>query len=559
MFISSKYIIIAVLVLAFMLRIMGITYGLPLWLHDDEAAFPLAALKMIQLKTVFPAAHFDEFKSVLYYPPYISYFYLPFFAIFLGIKYLLYSGTQFTDYLGADLSGFFIIARLINILLATVSVYLVYRIFKNLILRSPTSEEQIILGSRTSGILAAFLLATSLIHTVLSMTGRHWLPVSFIILLGFYFLTRPDWSFRKRYIVTGILAGLGMGVSSLAGFLTILMILCALFYDRKSIRALARKKFLYVVVFGFILLALIPSWLYPGSYGYSVDITAKESKSIAGLLASPIMFLKPVLLSEPILLFLAVLGLAALARKNWRLALIFIIFWIIYSGAFYWIFRYEHRFALPLVPFMAILGGYGIGMIFQYFEVSKLKYAVILIILLLPLAASLKLSYLAYKGDSRAAAREWSEENLPAGEKVIVNARLMRLSVTPEAVEEQKNIQGSSLRRADISEAALGGSPFYKSFHALNLFTVTDERFYSDFESYIKENKYNYLILSLEDFQKNEGFSARFQKLAESGEELARFGESDKIYSLSGGYFGNVWEFFKLKQFGPPIGIYKLR
>lgn len=545
---KNTYILTGILFFALTVRLAGLTYGLPLWLHDDEAAFPLAALKMIQLKTIFPAAHFEEFKSVLYYPPYISYFYLPFFAIFLGIKYLFYSGIQFTDYLGTDLSGFFIIARLINILLGTISVYLVYKIIKN------------IWNDKLAASTGSFLLATSLIHSALSMTGRHWLPVSFIILLGFYFLTRSDWSFRRRYISTGVLAGVGMGVSSISGFLTVLMILGALLYDRKSIWELAREKFLYAVVGGFILLALVPGWLYPGSYGYSVDVTAKESKTIAGLLVSPIMFLKPILLSEPILLIFAILGLIFAARKNWRLPLIFIIFWLVYSGAFYWIFRYEHRFVLPLVPFMAILGGYGVWQLYMAIIRRKwLARGVLITIFILPFATSIKLAYLAYGDDSRALARQWAEDNLPAGERVLVAARLTRLSTLPPAAEEQKNIQEDSLRRADVSEAALGGSPFYKSFHALNLFTVTDEGFYRDLESYIKENKYKYLILSLEDFQKNEELSARWQKMAENGEELGRFGKSDKVYSLTGGYFGNIKGFFGLDQFGPPIGIYKLK
>ena len=582
--IKEKYILFAILILAFAIRISGLFYGLPLWLHDDEAAFPLAALKMIQLETVLPAAHYEEFKSVLYYPPYTSYLYLPFFASFIGVKYLFYSGTQFTDYLGADLSGFFIIARFINILLGTISVWLVYRITKNTFIeiasQKPRNDEIEIASQKPrndegvvwSALVAAFLLATSLIHMALSMTGRHWLPVSFIILLGLYFLTRPDWSFKKRYIATGVLAGFGMGVSSIAGFLPLLMVLCALFYDRKSLTELVREKFLYGIAGIFILLALIPGWLYPGSYGYGVDVTAREGKSIAGLVVSPFVFLKPVLVSEPVLLILAILGLAILFKKNWRLALLFVIFWIIYSGAFYWIFRYEHRFVLPLIPFMALLGGLGFSEILLFTNTLRVKYgkiatppagglAMIFIfsIFVMPVLVSAKLTYLAYMGDSRAVAREWVEENLPAGERIVVAARLMRLSSTRLAVEEQKNIQADSLRRADTSEAALGGSSFYRPFHALNLFTVTDERFYNNLESYIRDNKYRYFVLSLEDFQKDEELFARWKKLAESGRELARFGESDDTHSLTGSYFGNIWGFLKLRQFGPPIGVYELK
>ena len=84
--------LIFILALAFLARIVGISYGLPLWLVDDEPPFTLAALKMLQLKTLIPASQLADFKTVLYYPPYLSYLYLPFFAALVAIKLLLYDG-----------------------------------------------------------------------------------------------------------------------------------------------------------------------------------------------------------------------------------------------------------------------------------------------------------------------------------------------------------------------------------------------------------------------------------------------------------------------------------
>src|SRR3989344_9607429 len=113
-----KWLLIYILAFAFLVRVAGISYGLPLWLIDDEPPFTLAALKMIQLKTLLPASHLEEFRTVLYYPPYLSYFYLLPFSILLGIKYLFFSGAhdQFIYYLTSDLSQFFLIARFLNVL-----------------------------------------------------------------------------------------------------------------------------------------------------------------------------------------------------------------------------------------------------------------------------------------------------------------------------------------------------------------------------------------------------------------------------------------------------------
>src|SRR3989338_7522995 len=127
---GPKWLLIYILAFAFLIRVMGIGYGLPLWLIDDEPPFALAALKMIQLKTLLPALHLEEFKTVLYYPPYLSYLYLLPFSILLGIKYLFFSGgqEQFIYYLTGDLSGFFLIARFLNVLMGIASVFLIYHI-----------------------------------------------------------------------------------------------------------------------------------------------------------------------------------------------------------------------------------------------------------------------------------------------------------------------------------------------------------------------------------------------------------------------------------------------
>ncbi len=68
--------------LAFLLRVAGISYGLPLTLIADEPPFILGALQMLQSHTLVPSLHPELFKNILYYPPYLSYLYvLPFAAI----------------------------------------------------------------------------------------------------------------------------------------------------------------------------------------------------------------------------------------------------------------------------------------------------------------------------------------------------------------------------------------------------------------------------------------------------------------------------------------------
>src|SRR3989344_5711226 len=71
---QPRYILGAIMVFAFLVRIVGIGYGLPLWLFDDEPSLVTSALKMLESKTLIPRLNQEEFKQLLYYPPYFSYF-----------------------------------------------------------------------------------------------------------------------------------------------------------------------------------------------------------------------------------------------------------------------------------------------------------------------------------------------------------------------------------------------------------------------------------------------------------------------------------------------------
>ncbi len=554
LFRRENLILFAILLFAVAVRIAGVGYGLPLWLIDDEPAFTLAALKMIQLKTLFPAAHFEEFKSVLYYPPYLSYFYLPFFIVYLAVQFLFFDGTreQFMNYLGSDLSGFFIIVRVLHAFLAAASVWLVYRVGKT------------IFRETRAGLAAAFLLATSILHISLSPNGRHWPPVAFIMALGFFILTRESWSYKKRYFWSALLAGLGMGVSVMAGFLGLFMVMHYLFVERRGVAALLRDWFSYAILAMFGFLAWLPKWLYPGSYGFGVDVTSGDPKTLMGALAAPFLFLKPILVSEPVLALLLIIGLIFSFRsaRSWFWASG--LFIVAYSLAFYQFFRFEHRFVLGLYPLLAVIAGYGLVCLWQSVGVLRLRSAGLVaigIIIIFQVTAASRLGYLMYRGDSRSLAREWAEENLPAGSKVVVNARLTRLATNASASQEQATLDPTSLRQADRTEAAFAENPHgYKSFHALNLFTVRNEEFYNNVERYMEDNKYEYLVLSLTDFQKDSALFDRLKQFAANQELLVRFGQDESLFSHTIGQLrGNPLALFRISEFGPPIGVYKLR
>src|SRR3989344_2665350 len=274
-FSQSKWLLIYILAFAFLVRVAGIGYGLPLWLIDDEPPFTLAALKMIQLKTLLPASYLADFQTVLYYPPYLSYLYLLPFSILLGFKYLFFSGgrEQFIYYLTGDLSHFFLIARFLNVLTGVASVYLLYRIGKKIFQNEPI------------GLLSAFFLSTSLFHILMSANGRHWLPVSFFTILVLWLLNL-DWEFKKRYFAAGFAVGVGMGVSPINALLLALIGYWYFFYEQRKFPELFKEKYSYLSLAVFIMLAVLPGILYPQSFGFTADLTSGQNKSILGIIQS---------------------------------------------------------------------------------------------------------------------------------------------------------------------------------------------------------------------------------------------------------------------------------
>src|SRR3989344_2645647 len=84
---SAKKWLLAILVFVFLARIVGVSYGLPLWLVDDETPFTLAALKMLQLKTLIPALQLAGNKIFILRRPERSFCFVSFNRSFLVLRY----------------------------------------------------------------------------------------------------------------------------------------------------------------------------------------------------------------------------------------------------------------------------------------------------------------------------------------------------------------------------------------------------------------------------------------------------------------------------------------
>lgn len=542
-----------ILLFAFLLRVVGIGYGLPLTVVADETPFTFAALKMLQLKTLVPALHPEAFQAILPYPPYLSYMLLLPFTLILSVQYLLWSAPLettslmgqgsaelFQAHLVSDLSAFFLTARLVNVVFGTLSVFLVYRI------------AQTLFRSRIAAITASFLLATSILHIALSMTGRNWIPVSFVFLLIFYVLTR-QWTLQRRHLLTFAIAGIAMGISSLSAFFCVFIILHYVLFDARSFKNVMSD--LPRMVFGaliFVGLAIIPSFLYRSGNAFLGAITLFEQKSLGEFFLSPWSALSLVAYSEPVLSGAFVLGLGMLSFSYRRLSALFALWTLFYIAVFYFLFRFDARFLLPLLPLFALAGGYAIAQMWN--QRTKIF---ILIMLMLPLGVALPVSFLSMQGDTRDHARSWVLEHLTAEDKILVFSSAMHIPTQKAAVAELRAIDATTIR--SINEADEVIDRIDAPYALNNLTSITNKEFIKDLPRHAKQHQYAYVLLeprSLVMFPEMAEAFAVITKDAEIVQEFKGLGDSTSIFNSA--FLEPFPVLFSGKSFGPDILIYRL-
>lgn len=521
-----KILLVSLFAFAFIIRFSGISYGLPLWVVNDEPSTILGSLKMMELKSVIPALHQKEMSSVLYYPPYISYLYIIPFSIVYGFQALLHMSLQ--DIL-LDLSPYFIVARLISIVAGVLSIWFIYK----------TSEA--LTESKRVALFSAFLACTSLIHISLSFSARHWIFISLIYSIAFYFL------FKKRsYTYFSVTAAIGMGVSSISALLFALIPLQYFIIERKSLTSVLRNSKFWIVAVLTGFLSILPSLLYPKSNGFIVDVTTQSAKSLTGIILSPIHFFQFIALSEPVIIILLILGLFFLFKKDKRITSVLFIFIYFYSVVYYIMFRFEARFLLAILPLVFILGGYTCDVLYR-----KNKWFIV--ILCIPLLASLKLGQLALINDSRIHAVNWVQQNIEKDTKIIVHGSQLRIPSTKEAVQELRAIDPTAVRKIDTAEETKNKG----QFHSLNLYTVKDQDFFKNLPKFVKNNNYTILV---RERGRSDFHNFVSNTVTTDSKLLTTFGTDLIPHSIAISDFNSsLISLFKTKMLGPKIDIYKLQ
>lgn len=542
--IRTLWLLYVILAVAFLLRVAGVGYGLPLTLIGDEYPFTYSALQMIQSQTLIPALHPEDFKNILPYPAYLSYILLPPFAVILVAKYLLFHGPMelFKASIVTDLTPFFIVARLINVALGVFSVYLVYKIAFRWF------------SSNTAALASAFLLATSLHHVALSMVGRNWLPTSFIFLLVLYILTMPGWTRVRRYIFASVVTGMGMGVSTFCAFATVLIAIHYVCFDARSLKQLRQDVPLFAVsIVSFALLAAIPPLLWQSGNAFLGSVSAQGTKTLVGLLISPWSTLSLFARTESIFVALFVCGVLLTLVALRRVGIFATAWFLAYAACYYLLFRFEPRFFLPLLPLMALIGGYCVSRLWTRASLIALVCAALFI----PLLSAARLAQLAWQGDTREHAREWVLVNLRPEDKLLVFASATTIPTQAAAVAELRDLDAGALRKVDLAYEAQERSdvPYVMN----NLMSVTNATSAIQLAKRAEEGAYQYFFLEPMILPQFHAMNDAFFPVLHDSEIVQRFDGFGDFMSLSQSAFTEpLFTLFSPKSLGPDIVIVRI-
>jgi len=455
------------LIASVVVRVVGITYGLPLDLVADESSLIFGAAAMLQLKTLIPASNPEGFAH-LHYPPLIPYLNLLVFVPVLALRYLaggFSSIAAFKEYLVAHPEVYWVPARLLQVAFGTATVWLVAKIGQ-------------LLAGRRAGLLAAAFLAFSFNHVVLSHLARQWiLLVFFMTLIVYLGLAGP--LRMSRMALLGALCGLAFG-GNVVGLLCwpLVLGLFAYRHRREGLR-LALDRRLWVsavtalaVAAGFIALHWpYFAWLF--TQGMGSNVTWMVPKSLGGYGVAFMFAAKVLLNQETMPVLFGILGSVVLMARRAYAPVIGALAWTVAYVTFLYTSAYmASRFLVPLVPPLCLFAGFGLDWLVGRLQPARPSLARALVggVLLVSLVPVVRVDWLLSQPDTRLLAKAWVEEHAD-GTVLLFNSGTSGVHVqrTRDALVAQERYGTLGLGEAARLERLIAGRIPDRGLFAVNI------------------------------------------------------------------------------------------
>lgn len=437
-----SFTLLSIIVVGILIRFLGLRYGLPMPLASDEEVTIGGTLRMLEQRTLIPALN-PEIQKILYYPLGLIYLYMAMFVPYLSSLYVL-SGlpplADFAPIVFDHLDNLWTLARLTSALMSVATLWVIYKLGRSLF------------DSRFVGLGGAALLAADFTHVFFAHFARHWEATTLCIWLAVYF----GWTYwlnpqRKLVIAAAVTSGYGFAVSFI-GVLgigaPILALLVMAFQKRLNLKHVAWLFGLLILISG-VFMALFPAPFQ--RLLYSGVLPLEEAKTITGWLDTTTYYALSIWYADPILVVLSTLGILMLAlNKRWALLAISLTSLLFYALLLYKSLPLEDRYVMPILPLLAVLGGYALSGLVQLSVVMLRNLAVTAAVagVLLSLAISTQSSLMLSREDTRLQATTWIENNL-SNDKIVLGLNGIKMIPSLEAITSQQNIDPNSLSSID--------------------------------------------------------------------------------------------------------------
>lgn len=554
------------------LRLYALGHGLPYQYVPDESTMVGGALRMGASRSLQP--------STFIYPALLMYLFA---AEYLGLLVvglltrLFSSMAQFQQFAFTDPTLFYLLPRLAVALVGTTTIPLAYLLGKRLY-------------GRWAGVVAAALIAASVMHVQMSHQARHWVPVSFLTLTILWVsMDLAEKGRRRDYWLSGLLVGL-TAATSFNGFLLMLLPLVAHgMHLRKRGQSLLDLRaniptLLPLVLATVVFFALNPYILL--QFDRFVAFHSSGEASIGGQIRGHYdsylqqflekqgftFFGEATLAYEPAITLLGIVG-AIVAVRRFRSTAPLILSYPLFH---YFMFAttapsLEQRYMLPAVVVWALpaglaaarAGGWLHAKLGNGGTAGLVVGAMALMSISLVSLPSLRYDWLLSQTDTRTLAKEWMESNLPAGSQVAVESYPPPLNPDLDTLRAQQQAEPRSLGAHDqwVLEKGLPAGEIAYQLVRLNLVDTSPK--VDNLTPYLATHPIRYFVVT--DFRwksEHQGHLALKAYLARDGRLLRSFPPGQDARYIPSDVLNNMEdplvELWKVERPGPTIEIYEV-
>lgn len=408
-----------ILIIAFLVRVIGIDYGLPNEFISDEFLMVAVSLKMLDAGSLRP-----YFGDIFYHQPLSAYISIAGITPYLGLKLLsgkFGSIQEMTAYYSennaANARELLIVTRFLAVLFGTATVYLLYLVGRDLF------------GARV-GLVAAFFGTFEFLLVEINHTGRVWSFLVFFVTLALLASVRVfKRGNTKDYILSALSSSLALA-TLLPGVMT--------FFSSWAMKFSLKNKKLWTAFLILFLFAIISIFLNPRGLGvvllrfdinlpFLSDFVLDSSNVASGTIGSSRTgwfdkFTDPFVTLfnyTPIYFTLFFAGLAILWKEDRKKFLILSSFPSAYYLFIAPLFSYGdiERALTPFVPYVVLGSAFATDRIFEKIKRKDLILFLVFAFSFYSIFLSSLFDVRMLRSDTREQAIEWLEKNIPSDKR----------------------------------------------------------------------------------------------------------------------------------------------